>query len=311
MRITHRAVAQTSLLGLNSNLDRIGRLQQQLTSGRVLNAPSDSPTGTNTAMQVRQSSAAVTQQARNISDGKGWLETADTALNTMLSQVHKVRDLALTGLNTGSVQGNSAAAVSTELTSLRQSLLELANQTINGRPVFGGATTGSRAYDVTTGAFVGVGGTGTVGGVATDLTVPLVRRVSDSEVIRVDVTGPEAFGDPAEGRDLFALVGDMAAHVLTAGDDPADLQADLADLDAALTRLLTSAADVGARAARMETAEQINTDLQLTLRRQLSDVEEIDLPKTIMDLNLQQTGYQAALGATAKAIQPTLLDFLR
>jgi flagellar hook-associated protein 3 FlgL len=26
---------------------------------------------------------------------------------------------------------------------------------------------------------------------------------------------------------------------------------------------------------------------------------------------MQQTGYEAALGATAKAIQPTLLDFLR
>jgi len=161
MRITHRAVAQTSLLGLNGNLDRIGKLQQQLTSGRVLNAPSDSPTGTNTAMQVRQSTAAITQQARNISDGKSWLDTADTALNTMLDQVRKVRDLTLGGLNTGSVQGNSASAISTELSSLRQSLLELANQTINGRPVFGGATTGTTAYDVSTGAFVGVGGTGT------------------------------------------------------------------------------------------------------------------------------------------------------
>jgi flagellar hook-associated protein 3 FlgL len=311
MRITHRAVAQTSLLGLNGNLDRIGKLQQQLTSGRVLDAPSDSPTGTNTAMQVRQSTAAITQQARNISDGKGWLDTADTALNTMLDQVRKVRDLTLSGLNTGSVQGNSASAISTELSSLRQSLLELANQTINGRPVFGGATTGSTAYDVTTGAFVGVGGTGTVGGVATRLTVPLVRRVSDSEVIRVDITGPEAFGDAADGRDLFAVVGDIAAHVLTAGTDPAPLQADLAALDAAFTRLLTSAADIGARAARLETAEEVNADLQLTLRGQLADVEEIDLPKTIMDLNMQQVGYQAALGATAKAIQPTLLDFLR
>ncbi len=311
MRITHRAVAQTSLHGLNGNLDRIGRLQQQLTTGRVLNAPSDSPTGTNTAMQVRQSASAVAQQARNISDGKSWLDTADTTLNTMLDRVRKVRDLTVQGLNSGSTQGNSAAAIATEVTSLRSSLLELANQTIGGRPVFGGATAGTRAYDVTTGAFVGVGGTGTVGGVATDLTVPLLRRVSDSEVVRVDVTGPEAFGDPADGRDLFALVGDIAAHVLTAGTDPADLQADLADLDLAFTRLLTAATDIGARAARLETAEEVNTDLQLTLKARLSDVEEIDLPRTIMELNLQQTGYQAALGATAKAIQPSLLVFLR
>ena len=311
MRITQRAVAQTSLIGLNQNLDWMGKLQQQLTSGRLLNAPSDSPTGTNKAMQVRQDSAAVTQQARNISDGKGWLDSADTALNTILTQVRKVRDLTVQGLNTGSMQGNSATAISTEVKQLRESLIGLANQTINGRPVFGGATAGSQAYDPATGAFIGVGGTAVVGGVATDLAVPQLRRVSDSEVIRVDITGPEAFGDPLAGRDLFALVGEIADHVLTAGADPTDLRKDLADLDTAVTRLLTAAADIGARSARMSSAEAINADLQLTLRTQLADVEEIDLPKTIMELNMQQTGYQAALGATAKAIQPSLMDFLR
>ena len=50
MRITQRAVALTSLQGLNRNLDAVGKLQQQLTSGRLINAPSDSPTGTNRAM---------------------------------------------------------------------------------------------------------------------------------------------------------------------------------------------------------------------------------------------------------------------
>jgi flagellar hook-associated protein 3 FlgL len=310
MRITQRAVAQTSLLGLNQNLDRMAKLQQQLTSGRLLNAPSDSPTGTNKAMQVRQTSASIDQQARNISDGQGWLESADTALNTILTQVRKVRDLTVQGLNTGSVQGNSASAIATEVKSLRESLIGLANTTINGQPVFGGATSGTRAYDPVTGAFVGVGGTGVVGGVSTDLTVPLLRRVSDSEVIRVEVTGPEAFGDPA-GRDLFALVGAIADDVLTAAADPAALQTDLADLDKAVSRLLTAAADIGARTARMESAAAANSDLKLTLKTQLSDVEEIDLPKTIMELNMQRTGYEAALGATAQAIQPTLMDFLR
>jgi flagellar hook-associated protein 3 FlgL len=313
MRVTQRAVAQTSLLGLNQNLARMGDLQQQLTSGRKLNAPSDSPTGTNTAMQVRQSTAAVTQQARNISDGLGWLDTADTALNTILTQVRKVRDLTVSGLNTGSVQGNSATAISTEVRQLRESLVGLANTAINGRPVFGGATTDSKAYDPA-GVFTGVGGTTTDPGtgVVTDLTVPQYRRLSDTEVVRVDITGPEAFGQTGGSeRNLFAIVGDIADHVLTAAADPTALQKDLADLDTAVTRLLTAAADIGARTARVESAKAVNTDLQLTLKARLSDAEEIDLPKTIMELNMQRTGYQAALGATAQAIQPTLMDFLR
>jgi flagellar hook-associated protein 3 FlgL len=311
VRITQRAVALTSLQGLNRNLDAVGKLQQQLTSGKQISAPSDSPTGTNTAMQVRQDSRAVAQQARNISDGKGWLEAADSGLATMLTQVRRVRDLTVQGLNAGAMSDSARTAIQTEVASLRESLIGLANQNINGQPVFGGATDKHVAYDEK-GTFVGVGGTFIdTSGTEVAFTVPLNRRVSDSEVIRVDITGPEAFGDPLKGRDLFAIVGDIAGHVMTAGTGDPTLQDDLDALDQAINRLLTAAADIGARAARMEAAEQVNADLQLTLRTQLSEVEEIDLPKTIMELNLQKTGYEAALSATAKAIQPSLLDYLR
>src|SRR3712207_7356074 len=51
-------------------------------SGRLINAPSDSPSGTNRAMQTRSEQAAVAQQGRNISDAKGWLQQTDTTLRT-------------------------------------------------------------------------------------------------------------------------------------------------------------------------------------------------------------------------------------
>ncbi|MGY1815474.1 flagellin N-terminal helical domain-containing protein [Blastococcus sp. SYSU D00820] len=311
MRITQRAVVETSLLGLNRNLSAVGKLQQQLTSGKLISTASDDPTGTNTAMQVRQDTRAVAQQARNISDGSSWLDAADTTLSSMLTTVRRVRDLTVQGLNSGSTNEQSRAAIQTEVVRLRDSLLGLANQSINGQPLFGGATDSSVAYDAD-GAFVGVGGTFVdTSGTEIDVTVPLNRRVSDTEVIRVDITGPEAFGDPLKGRDLFRIVQDIADHVMTAGSGDTALQDDLTALDAAMNRLLTAAADIGTRAKRMEDAATINTDLQLTLKDQLSEVEEIDLPKTMMELNLQKTGYEAALAATAQAIQPSLLDYLR
>ena len=50
---------------------------------------------------------------------------------------------------------------------------------------------------------------------------------------------------------------------------------------------------------------------QLETQNQLSEVEGVDLPATIVELQLQEVAYQAALGATAKVLQPTLTDFLR
>ena len=93
MRITQRAVAQTALLGLNTNLSAVTKLQQQLTSGKQISTASDSPTGTNKALQIRQDQSAVQQFAKNISDGQSWLDATDTALNTAIAQVQRVRAL--------------------------------------------------------------------------------------------------------------------------------------------------------------------------------------------------------------------------
>ena len=143
MRITQRAVALTSLQGLNRNLDAVGKLQQQLTSGRLINAPSDSPTGTNKAMQTRADQAANAQQSRNITDAKSWLEQTDSTLQEMLDTARRVRDLTVQGSSTGSNNDVSAQAIATEVKSLREGLLSLANRTIGGRPLFGGVTPGA------------------------------------------------------------------------------------------------------------------------------------------------------------------------
>jgi flagellar hook-associated protein 3 FlgL len=300
MRITQRALAVNSLRGLNSNLAAVTKLQNQLTSGKTISTPSDDPTGTNTSMITRQGQAANAQHARNISDGHTFLDATDSALQSMLDQARRVRDLAVRALNTGSASSASNDAIATEVNGVRESLLGQANQVVQGKPIFGGVTSLSQAYD-TTGNYVGVGG-------ANGIPVyPVSRRVSDVEAIRVDITGPEAFGDPASGKDLFAVVANIANNAKNGTPQASDLD----DLDAVIQRMTTAAADVGTRSARMDDAAAVNSSQSLSLQAKLSETEEVDLPKTIMELQMQQTGYQAALSVTAKSLQPTLLDFLR
>ncbi len=69
--------------------------------------------------------------------------------------------------------------------------------------------------------------------------------------------------------------------------------------------------EIGARYNRVETMKNRANHQIVTLRSSLSEVEDIDLPATIMDLQLQETAYKAALSATARVIQPSLVDFLR
>jgi flagellar hook-associated protein 3 FlgL len=302
VRIPSGAMVRTSLLGLGNNLASLNKLQQQLTSGTTISRPSDSPTGTNTVMLTRRNIANNDQQARNITDGQSVLSATDTALQDMLDQTLKARDLTVQALNGGASSPETKQAIASQVSGLRESMLGQANQVVGGRALFAGASSGPVAYDATA-KYVGVGGSAGID------VIPLNRRISDNETIRVDITGAEAFGDPEQGPDLFAVVQHIADH--TTSGDQAALTDDLASLDKAISRMTKATADVGTRAQRLDQAASINATRALTLQAQLSSTQDVDLPKTIMNMQMQQVSYQAALQVTAKVLQPSLLDFLK
>jgi flagellar hook-associated protein 3 FlgL len=93
--------------------------------------------------------------------------------------------------------------------------------------------------------------------------------------------------------------------------DPSSLNDDLATVKDFHAQITGQLADVGVRYQRTESLRQTATDAGLTLRASLSSIEDVDVPAAIMEMELANMAYQAALGATAKVIQPTLLDFLR
>jgi flagellar hook-associated protein 3 FlgL len=298
MRITQKALTASSLTGINNNLAALTRYQDQLSTGKVLTKPSDSPTDTNKSMQTRSGLASLKQQSRNITDATARLDQTDSALSTMQDLLQRVQVLTTKGLSTGSNDATSNAAIATEVASLRQSMLGTANATVasTGQPLFAGVGTGSVAY-APDGTYVGTDG------------YPINRRIGDQEQIRVDVTGREAFG--AQPDDLFALVQGIADKLNASPVDTDGLSADLAALGAAQDRLSTVQSAVGARAARVDDAAAINSDRTLTLTAQLGSIENVDIAKATLELSAQQVGYQAALSVASKVLQPTLMSFLK
>jgi flagellar hook-associated protein 3 FlgL len=293
IRVTHRSIQTSSLANLQANLTKMAKLQEQFSSGRLINRPSDDPAGTVTALQVRADNRTNDQYLRNIDSGIGWLATTDSALTQSLSVLRRARELTLQGSSTGSQGQQAREAIAAEVEGIRETLLGLANTTYNGRPVFGGTTNGGIAFDRQTGGWVGDAN-------------EIQRRVADGTDVVINVDGYALFGDGV--TSVFALLDDIAAHLK---DSPEDLAGDLAQLDAISERLLSTLADVGTRYGRLETLKLSATDRLIELKSQLSNVESIDLPETVVKLQMQEVAYQAALAATARAIQPTLLDFLR
>jgi flagellar hook-associated protein 3 len=84
----------------------------------------------------------------------------------------------------------------------------------------------------------------------------------------------------------------------------------IGNLDSAMQEVLDCRASVGAKVIRLETTDSRLAELDFNFTKLLSEVEDADLTKLVTDLASQENSYKAALIATAKIIQPSLLDFL-
>ena len=290
-RITQRSVAATAMGGLSDNLARLSRIQERLSSGRQIGRPSDSPSGTISALRLRSDLRKADQYQRASDDGIGWLSTADVALTDGIGLVRHARELVLRGAN-DSLSPTDRAALAIEIDGLREALLSVANTSYLGRPIFAGTEVTQVAYDAT-GTYQGNNGS-------------VNRTVGPGMTAAVNLTGETVFG--AGGADLFSALTDAADHLR---NDPAALQGDLTALDNSFLRIQHALSTVGSRYHQVEIMQQRTETNRLATTNQLSLVEGVDLPATVVELQLAEVAYQAALGATAKAIQPSLLDFLR
>jgi flagellar hook-associated protein 3 FlgL len=298
-RVTQNMITSRTLVNLQGNLSRLARTQEQLSTGRVINRPSDDPVGTSSAMRLRSSLAQVAQHQRNAEDGASWLQMVDTTLTGSTQILRRAKELGIQGVN-GANGPQAMAALGQEVSRLRDALLSSANTTYLGRPIFGGVTTGTKAYDAA-GNFVGTVGAG------------VMRTIGTGDRVRVDQEAAAAFGPNTPGAppsgDVFADLAQLAAD-LTSGN-LAGVRDGLDALDVGLGRMTAALADVGTRANRLDRAIQSAKDSTLTQTQSLTEVENVDLAAATMELKMQEVAYQAALGATSRVIQPSLMDFLR
>lgn len=291
-RITQRMLTQGSLDSVQGGLARLARVQEQLSTGRVLNRPSDDPTDTTAAMRVRTAIGNQEQYARNAQDGLGWLTQIDSTLGQVTDSVRKARDLAISA-NSGALNQVAREALATEVEVLRKDLLGAANATYLDRPVFGGITSGDRAYD-DTGVYVGTAG-------------DVNRRIADGVLVKVDVDGVGVFGTGA--ASVFAEL-DALATALRAADGAAVSTA-IGQLTTRIDTVVSARTAAGATYERVDKAVLGATDAKLALSNDLSVLENADLAATTVELQLAEVAYQASLAATSRVLQPSLVDFLR
>lgn len=292
-RVTQNMMVRQSMTAIETNASRLAAKQEELSTGRRLSKASDSPSEAIAAMRLRSEMAALKQHARNADDGLAWLNQIDSSLSSMTEQVRRARDLALQGANDGAMSQAGRDAMAVEVEQIRSSLVAVANTAVLGRPVFGGVTAGSEAY-ATDGTFVGTA-------------APVNRTIAPGGQVQVNVNGPDVFGP--DGNSLFTDL-DALADALRDGDGDA-IRSSIDKLAGRLDTLTTTQADVGIRAKRLEGVLTDATAQELTLLTRLSDIEDVDLTRTALEVKLSEVAYQSALATSARVLSTSLMDFLR
>jgi flagellar hook-associated protein 3 FlgL len=299
-RITGAMVARSVLSDLTAASTRLARTQEKLASGKEITRPSDDPFAAGRAMTLRGELDGVHQHQRTVGDAIGWEDAADSALGNMTDIVHRARELALQG-STDSTDASGREAIAAEVDKLIEGLKQEANASYGGSYIFAGTATDTRPYAVD-------GGDAFAGNTAT-----IAREIGPGVAVAINADASSVLGEGGDDGKLISTLRGIASRLRSGS--PADLAAlrttGLSALEGHLDGLLDLRGAVGATTNRLESANSRLGDLEDATVKLLSNTEDADMAKTMVDFSMQQSVYQSALRAGASIVQPSLLDFLR
>ena len=302
-RITQQMTAQTMLADINQALDQIDNTQQELSTGKRINQPSDDPYGTSLTLQLNNQISDLNSYANNVTDGTGWAQAGTTALSDITNAVQRVRELTVEAAN-GTQSKSDMQATAAEVNQLIDEIKQDANTQYNGQYVFSGSATGTQPYQ--SGASDSyAGNTGTVTREIGPNT-PLTISANLSGVLGTGQTTP---GQPAGDGLLLNTLRNIADD-MQSGNSGSLSANDLKALDSNLNSLTGLTAAVGGIADRLQMASSRIQSLQASDAQALSNTQDADMAKTEISFSTEQAALTAALQAGAHIVQQSLMNFL-
>lgn len=299
LRITDAPTSNTTATQIFAARQRIAEAQQQISTGKRINRPSDDPQGAAAVITLRTTQSEIDQMKRNAATASDLLLQTDSDINTFEGLIERARTLLVQG-GSDITSSDSKAIIATEIESLRTRMLALANSQRDGMYVFGGTRTSEPPYNPTT-------------------AVPAATASSERK-LRIEPTIPPAtigfraeqiFSD-ATGT-IFSALETTAAALRGTGDPVADRTAVLTGLDRMTSftnRAGISRAMVGSQLSAAEAASQRLTEGSLAAERAVEIIEAADFAESAVRLTEGQTALQAIIQSRGSANRTSLIDYL-
>lgn len=286
MRVTQSMLSNNMLRNLSNNYNKLGKLQEQINTQKKFTKPSDDPVAAMMGMGYRTDLNRIEQFTRNIGEVKNWVDSTDDALDKGVLALQRIRELTVQA-SSDTLDGDQKKAIAEEIKQLKEHLQDVGDTQVGGKYIFNGNQTNVRPSE----SGYGSG--------------KIEYEVFSGIKIQVNTEGEGLF------KDMLADGGDIDKLITALETDDSDISGMLDMVDKNIDNFLAVRAQIGAKQNRVELMEDRLFQQEVIATRILSDNEDIDMEKAIVEMTTQESILRATLSVGARIIQPTLTDFLR
>lgn len=295
LRVTSNMISTQVLRNLNRNLNKMAEQQNQLSTGRKINKPSDDPVGVTYSLRYRSELSANDQYSRNVDAALGWLDTTDSVMSQAEDVMNRLKELAVQA-STGTNPQSALDSIASEFRELKKQLSDLGNTQINGKFIFNGQTYDIKPYDSNDPASA-----------ETD-SGAVEYTVGQGVTFQINTSGNDFFGEKNGTDNVFSIIDRMLTAMSTSSFS--DIAKEVENIDSRLNKMVSVHAETGARTNRVELMQTRLENENLGLTELQSKTEDADIAELMIKSNVSSNIYQASLSAGAKIITPTLVDFI-
>lgn len=146
IRVTSQIMQRTAISRIFKITEQLFRAQVEISSGKRIQRPSDDPSGMRDSLVIRTSLSQASQFIRNINNNGLFMQSADSALDTLGQSLTRARELALGALN-GTATAETRGFAAIEVEQLVQQALEAANTRVKNHFIFSGTAVRERPFE--------------------------------------------------------------------------------------------------------------------------------------------------------------------
>ena len=302
MQISTQQFFKSQLNTMLAQQTRVGRLQEEISTGKRILQPSDDPSGYAKISSLKQGEASAGQYDRNMGVAIQRLSQEDSVLKEAMNAAVRLQELAIRGAN-DMLNQSDRASLGTEMKQISEQLATLGNTVdANGDYLFSGFQAKVRPFDIDSDGAVTFNGDGGRREVEIAKGVKTATSSSGSEVF-MQVRMPGKTGSVSI-FDVIKGAADALAGGLTSGPY-------LNKMKAALDHFTSYQTISGSRLQKVESVQNLAEAAMTSSKVMRSSLEDANIEDLATEMQHQLLTLNASQTTFTRIAQLTLFNYLK